>query len=382
MSERWDIFCKVVDNHGDIGVAWRLARTLATEHDLDVRLWLDDLAALTRIWPSVSAQTASQRVAGVEVRRWSEPFAAAEPADVVIETFQCVIPESYVAAMAARPVRPCWINLDYLSAEDWVVGCHRLPSPHPRLPLTKYFYFPGFDPATGGLLREQGLDTQRATFLSDPRALERYWAGHGLALPARGELRVSLFCYPDAPVAELFSHWARCGTRITALMPEGTAAERVRAALAPAASGDAWIERSAARLRIIPFSDQTEFDRLLWACHINFVRGEDSFVRAQWARRPFVWNIYPQAENAHWIKLHAFLDRYTAGTSPQVAGSIRHLWRAWNGLVSPPELAAAWDRFFAEREVIARHAMRWAEQLARQEELAAGLVKFCAGIGK
>lgn len=382
MGDRWDIFCKVVDNYGDIGVAWRLARILASEHELDVRLWVDDLAALARIWPAVSDRLPSQRVAGVQVQLWSEPFPRVDSADVVIETFQCAVPQTYVESMAARPIRPSWINLDYLSAETWISGCHGLPSPHPLLPLTRYFYFPGFDPATGGLLHERGLEAQRATFLSDPRTLERYWARYELALPARGELRVNLFCYPQAPVAELFSHWARGTTRITALMPAGAAAEHLRAALAPGSAIDGWIERGAARLKIIPFCDQTEFDRLLWACHVNFVRGEDSFVRAQWARRAFVWNIYPQGENAHWIKLHAFLDRYTAGTSPRLSGAIRHIWRAWNGLAAPGELSAAWECFAAERNALARHATRWAEELACPEDLAAGLVKFCARIGK
>ncbi len=38
-----DIFCAVVDNYGDIGVCWRLARQLAHEHGMTVRLWVDDL---------------------------------------------------------------------------------------------------------------------------------------------------------------------------------------------------------------------------------------------------------------------------------------------------------------------------------------------------
>ena len=25
----WDLFCRVIDNHGDLGVCWRLARDLA-----------------------------------------------------------------------------------------------------------------------------------------------------------------------------------------------------------------------------------------------------------------------------------------------------------------------------------------------------------------
>ena len=43
------------------------------------------------------------------------------------------------------------------------------------------------------------------------------------------------------------------------------------------------------------------------------VRGEDSFVRAQWAALPFVWQAYPQADAAHLTKVAAFLDRYCIG---------------------------------------------------------------------
>ena len=41
----WDIFCSVVDNFGDIGVCWRLARRLSAGLGQQVRLWVDDLAA-------------------------------------------------------------------------------------------------------------------------------------------------------------------------------------------------------------------------------------------------------------------------------------------------------------------------------------------------
>ncbi|HET9045379.1 MAG TPA: elongation factor P maturation arginine rhamnosyltransferase EarP, partial [Casimicrobiaceae bacterium] len=42
-AQRWDVFCKVVDNFGDAGVCWRLARQLVAEHDLAVTLWIDVL---------------------------------------------------------------------------------------------------------------------------------------------------------------------------------------------------------------------------------------------------------------------------------------------------------------------------------------------------
>ena len=60
----------------------------------------------------------------------------------------------------------------------------------------------------------------------------------------------------------------------------------------------------------MPFVSQDDFDWLLNACDLNIVRGEDSFVRAQWAGKPFIWDIYPQDVDAHLVKLDAFLDIY------------------------------------------------------------------------
>src|SRR5512141_858540 len=167
-----DIFCAVVDNYGDIGVCWRLARQLANEHGIEVRLWVDELRSFGKLCPEVDAGLDQQRCRGVEVRQWSKDFPPVAPADLVIEAFACKLPQAYVEAMAAREPKPVWINLEYLSAEDWVEGCHKLPSPHPRLPLTKYFFFPGFTEKTGGLLIERDLLARRDAFQTDTVAQE------------------------------------------------------------------------------------------------------------------------------------------------------------------------------------------------------------------
>lgn len=134
---QWDIFCKVIDNYGDVGVTWRLARQLVEEHGQRVRLWLDDLRPLPKLWPAVDAALDTQVVAGVDVRRWCMAQPPAIDADVVIEAFACHLPETSLPALADRQPRSVWLNLEYLSAEDWVNDCHGLPSIHPQLPLTK-----------------------------------------------------------------------------------------------------------------------------------------------------------------------------------------------------------------------------------------------------
>ena len=376
-SPRWDIFCKVVDNYGDAGVGWRLARQLAAEHALDVTLWLDDLATLARIAPGVDRGRERQRTAGVTIRRWAEPFPAIESADVVVEAFGCGLPESYVAAMARRSPAPAWVILEYLSAEAWIEASHGLASPHPQLALPRRFWFPGFTPTTGGLLRERGLLEARDTFRRDAAAQRAFWSSLAIPAVAEGEIRVSLFCYPNAALPALLDTWADGDTAVICIVPEGVAAGAL----------DAWTggnlphpggnyARGRLSLHAIPFLAQDDYDRLLWLCAVNFVRGEDSFVRAQWAARAFAWHIYPQAEGAHWRKLEAFVDGYAAGLDPGPAAALRRFWRAWNGAPEAGPIGTAWLDFADARPHLDRHADSWAAELASMPDLAAGLVKW------
>ena len=180
---RCDVFCNVIDNYGDIGVCWRLARQLANEHGLAVRLWVDDLSSFAKLCPEADASLESQHCRGVDVCLWRKEFPEVQPAELVIEAFACNLPDSYIEAMAAQLRQPVWINLEYLSAEDWVESHHKLQSPHPRLPLTKYFFFPGFTKLTGGLLLERDLLARREAFQNDAMQQQAFWQSIGMELP-------------------------------------------------------------------------------------------------------------------------------------------------------------------------------------------------------
>jgi uncharacterized repeat protein (TIGR03837 family) len=380
IPRRWDIFCKVVDNFGDAGVAWRLARMLAAEHGLDVTLWLDQPAALARIAPDVVADRPLQRAHGVVIRPWADPFPAASPAEVVIEAFGCGVPDAYVAAMAACPSPPTWFVLEYLSGESWVEGTHGLASPHPRLPLARRFWFPGFTATTGGLLRERSLFGARDAFRADAAAQAGLWASLGVPVPAADETRISLFCYPNRMLPALLDAWTDGDRPVVCVVPEGVAAGALDlwAGGAVPHPGGAALARGRLRLHVVPFVAQDDYDRLLWACDINFVRGEDSFVRAQWAARPFVWHIYPQAGNAHLTKLRAFLDRYVVGLDPASGRAVRQFWRTWNGDADTGAVGAAWLEFAAHRPHLALHGSAWAMRLGALPDLADGLVRAAA----
>lgn len=373
---RWDIFCRVIDNYGDIGVAWRLARQLHAEHALAVRLWVDDLAAFARLWSAVSPGVDAQVCEGVDVRAWRETFSATEAADVVIEAFGCALPESYLATMAARAVAPVWLNLEYLTAEPWAGAHHGLPSPHPSLPLTKHFFFPGYRADTGGLLRERGLPDAASDWRARARA--DYWRGRGFDADA---LHVSLFAYDNPALPALLDVWASSARAVVVHVPDGLLVPRVAAwaGLTTLASGAA-LRRGALNLRVVPFMRQDAYDEFLWACDVNFVRGEDSCVRAQWAGQPFVWQAYPQDDDAHRDKLCALFELMSEAMPDAVRGALHDLWIAWNGFAEPARAASAWQAL--DLDDWRRHALDWSRRLAQQPDLASRLVDFaCAARG-
>jgi uncharacterized repeat protein (TIGR03837 family) len=374
------IFCKVIDNYGDIGICWRLARQLQAEHDIEVTLWVDDLASFQRICPAVQVDADTQQQAGVTVRHWRDQEAAFTPeevADIVIEFFGCDIPPGYIAAMVECTPRPVWLNLEGLTAEEWVEGCHTLSSPHPRLPLTKYFFFPGFTGKTGGLLREAALDEERRRFQADPASQAGFLSQLGLSAAEQSAFKISLFCYPHAPVADLLAAWQEAGHAIACLVPHGVAVEAVEAFLGMPAVPGATRTRGDLTVRVLPFVAQPDYDRLLWSCELNVVRGEDSFVRAQWAGRPFVWHIYPQDENLHHVKLRAFLKRY-AGELDSLAAMSLH----WNGAgTAAPEWRKLWSSFHSELPEMTQRGVVWQQEMLMNGELAGNLMKFARALG-
>ncbi|MDO8385896.1 MAG: elongation factor P maturation arginine rhamnosyltransferase EarP [Polaromonas sp.] len=325
-SRQWDIFCKVIDNHGDIGVCWRLSADLAARGQ-QVRLWVDDASALEWMAP--------QGHAGVTVLPWLEPLGLnllrldSAPCEVLVEAFGCEIAPEFIAACAGQQraggPKPVWINLEYLSAEPYVERNHALPSlvQHgPAAGWTKWFFYPGFTPATGGLLREPGLlqrqaDFDRSAWLD---AQHIAWAGEKL---------VGLFCYEPPALPTLLEQFARAGLKgepVRLLVAAGRAAAAVRAALVNEKGLQPILDKhKLLSIAYLPLLPQTDFDHLLWACDLNFVRGEDSVVRALWAGKPLVWQIYPQDDQAHQAKLQAFLDRLNA------PASLRAFHQAWNG---------------------------------------------------
>jgi len=379
MRPSWDVFCRVVDNYGDAAVCWRLACQLAAGHGR-ARLFIDELGALAALCPGVDASAGSQSVEGVDIRRWDDAADFGVPAAIVVEGFGCGLPETYLAAKAQAAPGSLWIVLEYLSAESWVADRHGLPSPPPRWPLARYFFFPGFSPGTGGLIRETAYALRQRAFRSDPDARAVFWRDLGFPAPDGKSSVVSLFGYENPAVAPLLESWAAGARPVVAVVPRSRISAQVAAYLrADLPQEGVALRQGSLELRFIPFLPQAGYDQLLWACDWNFARGEDSFVRAQWAARPLVWQAYPQAEDAHRIKLEAFLHLYCAGMEAEAGDAMRCLWLGWNGFgpdaaVGPGDAWRVLDRNGASLDA---HARLWAERLANLGDLASNLANFC-----
>jgi uncharacterized repeat protein (TIGR03837 family) len=352
----WDVFCQVIDNFGDVGVCWRIAAELAARGQR-VRLWMDDASALQWMAPQ-------PHPAGLSIHPW--PARAADlpetVGDVVIEAFGCEIPTPFVqriADKAAAGAAPVWINLEYLSAEDYVERCHRLPSrlmSGPAAGLTRWFFYPGFTPATGALAREQDLAARQQAFTARRADWRSRWG------VAEAGCAISLFCYEPAALPR-FIEQLRTAAALQPhlLVTPGRATAAVQALPPSPAASPA--------LHYLQPCTQPLFDEMLWACDLNLVRGEDSLVRALWAGQPMVWHIYPQHDNAHHDKLDAFLAWL------QAPPSLRAFHHAWNGMTAPQTLPLPTPALLHEWQQCVQAAR---ERLASQTDLIAQLQAFVA----
>ena len=382
---QWDIFCKVIDNFGDIGVCWRLAADLADRGQC-VRLWVDDSRALAWMAPGGCE--------GVQVLPWTDSLDTSclesTPCDVLIEAFGCEFAPEFIAACAyihsakgqKYHQKLLWINLEYLSAEPYVARNHGLTSfvsNGPAAGWQKVFFYPGFTPETGGLLLEPDLASRQAAF--DRTA----WLKQQ-GIDWQGETLVSLFCYEPPALVQLLGDLEQNGINehgVRLLVAAGRATDAVKAIRASKAAQNIYqnglqpneYARKQLSISYLPLLSQIDFDDLLWASDINFVRGEDSIVRAIWAGKPFIWQIYPQDDGAHGAKLEAFLDMLAAPPS------MRAFHRVWNGLANQtpddalPPLPNQNDKQLKEWEQTAANNR---SRLARLPDLTTSLLEYAA----
>ncbi|WP_325313909.1 elongation factor P maturation arginine rhamnosyltransferase EarP [Kingella oralis] len=349
------LFCTVIDNFGDIGVSWRLAQELRQRLGWQVHLWLDNLAALQAIAPDAPAALPCAHQ-GIQLHAWQEAQHAdldnAPTPDLVMETFACALPPNVHAVIQAH--RPVWLNWEYLSAEDWAIRTHAMPSLQAN-GCEKYFWQMGFVPESGGLLREADYVEQMDAFKQ--RQPEN--------TPSLKTAALHIFAFGYA--SDIWQKWAAALAEQEREIVLHCAGKPLQTSLS------AWGNVSGS-LKIINqnFVPQAQFDRALWAADVLIVRGEDSFVRAQLAGKPFFWHIYPQAEAAHLDKLAAFWHTHHRHAAPTAAVQHAHqaLSNELNGAadLTHPQRRQHWHTLLAHFADWQRSAHAWQQYLLTQSD--------------
>ena len=341
-----DIFCRVIDNFGDAGVLWRIARELK-KSGYAVRFIVDEPETLARL-AGFEAQTPTPALGektGITVfrweRSWDEGACPLSPSEVVIEGFACRLPPAFELAMAEQKRPPLWINVDYFSAEDWVDSYHGQVSIHPQLGLKKYFFFPGVSPNSGGLTIEKDYLEQE----------KRYG---GTARREGEPFRVFFFAYPYGPIKELALAFLQCTAPLTVSCAMGGAGQKLFECLSKPHSESVCASR-------LSFVEQERFDRLLWNNDILFVRGEDSVARAMLSGKPFIWHIYHQDDGAHRTKLEALTEKMRPYFDD---ATLFELWSRFQYEYNEGRVdAVAWKALLQGYPDWAQSTLRWRQRL-------------------
>ena len=374
-KSNWNIFCSVVDNFGDIGVCWRLACNLAARGKR-VRLWVDDVSPLAWMAPSGNAN-----VEVIDCKNGipkDTNFANIALGDVLVDTFGCEFAINLLATKSINTpatdelmpknalIQPIWLNLEYLTAESFAERNHALPYVHhsgAAQGWTQRYFYPGFNERTGGLLRESDLFERQQAF---DRAtwLNRFLTLNQLSFNETTTY-ISLFCYEPSALEILIDQLVESQTPTCLLVTAGRATVAIKAVLEHKKRlQPAYLLPEVLSIAYLPQLTQTDFDHLLWSCDLNFVRGEDSLVRAIWAAKPFIWQIYPQHDDAHLAKLDAFLTMMEAPASLKTA---HHIWNAASKDARFPDL---------ELTIWAQSAQNLSAKLRLQTDLASSLIAF------
>jgi len=356
----FDIFCKVIDNYGDIGVCFRLAQNLVNLNQ-QVRLFVDDLTTFSNICPQIKPNYHIQQVNKITVIYWHDNLVNFLPlSNVIIEAFACDLPEQITTHIGKQNL---WLNLEYLSCESWVENWHGLPSMQQN--KRKYVYFPSLVPNAGGVLHEAYLpinlnDLARAKFLAKFNIY-----------PAQNAQIISVFCYENAELFTWFDYLSLQKKQTVILLAQSPIVSKINHYFNCNLSIANNYQIGNLTLHLLPFVSQKDFDYVLASCDFNIVRGEDSFLRAQFVAKPFIWHIYQQAENIHLIKLQAFLDLYL-----QNYANSAQIYQLFLNFNQGKSLVDIWQKIdFFDLQI---HAKNWANWQLNKPDLASLLVQFVA----
>lgn len=351
--------CKVIDFFGDIGVAWRIAKQLKVDFNIEVYLLVDDLVTTKRLIPSIDLSLQKQTINGINICHcdFSEDSTSLPPPpDFVFNLFNIDLPHSYKTLIKRKKSK--YIAIEYLSAEPWVDNFHLKPSIDPRSGLIKTYFYPGFTNQTGGLIREKGLFLRREAFNQSRRKKFIQSLGGDPNLYS-----ISLFYYPIQKIEVFLDVMDHIKKPAQFFIPQYLF-DLLK------------LKNNYQFIHIIPypFLNHDDFDNLLWSCDLNFVRGEDSWTRAIWAGKPFIWQPYIQENNIHLIKLKAFLKRYCEACDQDLSEILIKMHDDWSNNKFNEVL---WRDFFKQQARLETFVLKQSHHYFKEASFVESLVDYC-----
>ena len=341
-----DIFCQVIDNYGDVGVAYRLAREFKRVYpNKKLRFVINKTEELNLIRKSED----------IEIILYKDISKIENSADLIIESFGCEIPKKYMDK--ALKNSKLIINLEYFSAEKWVDDFH-LQESFLGGNLKKYFFIPGLSEKSGGILLDnEFLERKKKVEANKEYYLEKF------GIKEKYDLIGSVFSY-EKNFDSLIEELKKLGKKIILLiLSEKTQKNFIK-------YFDNGNNYDKIKFVKLPFFTYDKYEELLALCDFNLVRGEDSFVRALLLGKPFLWHIYPQDENTHIKKLESFLEKYCSNNK-----ELKQTFINYN--INKDDFSY----FFKNFKEIEKYNKNYANYLIKNCNLMEKLINFIENIG-
>ncbi len=303
----WHIFAKVIDNYGDMSIAWRLASGLV-DYGQKVTLFIEkkeDIEPILKLQPNIS----------FKVKSFNEALAEIDKVNNIISVFDVPLPPDYLDNIQ----HPSNLFIyEYLSAESWVKEFHMKPSLTENSFINKRYFYPGFNDKTGGLLRERDYSNEES-------------ADHIKGMEQGSHFQASFFYY---------SHTSHESVEvIKKLKPDFKALILDELIEFQDLKKETWVEG----FMMMAFDD---YDRLLQSSNLNFVRGEDSLTRAIFCGRPFIWQPYAQENDHQLVKLEAFINSFFSDLDESIYSIVRAVYYDWSqGLIKIDNFSRYLNKF-------------------------------------
>lgn len=368
-----DIFCNIIDNFGDIGVSYRLAKEIASNKYI-VHLYVDDLYIFSKIENKINIHKKFQKLSKyLFIHKWDNNLKHNYiPSYTIIETFGCNLPQ-YISNKITD--KNLWINLEYLSAENWIEDCHLKISPQSN-GLKKYFFFPGFTPNTGGLnFNKLVTKINKIKFL---QKFSHHISNRKLKIKEIPNLCKNysfnlIFTYDNPQVKNITISKLKQNPNSVFFIAEGKSSTIFNN------NTIKEIKEKFPKAKLFKFKmiNQSNFNKLINICDLVIVRGEDSIVQAIIQEKLFLWDIYKQEENAHLDKIKHFIYKYI----PQNNKNYNDIYESLINL-NTSNIYSNFDSFMLKSEEIISHNKLWARELKQNDSLCSNLLNFIKQINR